>query len=54
MVSLAEIAREAGEAKTTVSRVLSHDSTLTISEETKAKIIAVAKTRGYQVEKENA
>lgn len=52
MATLLDIAQEAGVAKSTVSRVLRQDPTLSTSDETRAKIFAAAETLGYQIKQE--
>lgn len=52
MVTLLDIAQEAGVAKSTVSRVLRQDPTLSTSEETRERIFAAAQALGYQMKQE--
>lgn len=52
MATLLDIAREAGVAKSTVSRVLRKDPTLSTSDQTRAKIFAAAEALGYQIKQE--
>lgn len=52
MATLFDIAQEAGVAKSTVSRVLRQDPTLSTSDETRAKIFAAAEALGYQMKQE--
>lgn len=52
MATLIDIAREAGVAKSTVSRVLRLDPTLSTAEETREKIFAAAQALGYQMKEE--
>ena len=52
MATLLDIARKAGVTKSTVSRALREDPTLSISEETREKINRAAKELGYKVKKE--
>lgn len=49
MVTLLDIAQEVGVAKSTVSRVLRQDPTLSTSEETREKIFAAAQALGYKL-----
>lgn len=52
MATLLDIAREAGVAKSTVSRVLRRDPTLSTSDETREKIFAAANALGYEMKQE--
>lgn len=48
MTTIRDIAKNAKVSSSTVSRVLNKDSTLSVSEETKSKIIMIADELGYQ------
>ncbi|WP_252315256.1 LacI family DNA-binding transcriptional regulator [Sinobaca sp. H24] len=48
MATIRDIAKNAKVSSSTVSRVLNKDSTLSVSEETKSKIIMIADELGYQ------
>ena len=52
MATLLDIAQAAGVAKSTVSRVLRQDPTLSTSEETREKIFAAAHALGYHMKQE--
>lgn len=52
MATLLDIANAVGVAKSTVSRALREDPTLSIAEETKKKIFSAAQVLGYKVKKE--
>ena len=52
MATLLDIAREAGVAKSTVSRVLRKDPSLSTSDETREKIFAAARALGYEIKQE--
>lgn len=52
MATLLDIAREAGVAKSTVSRVLRKDPSLSTSDETREKIFAAARALGYEMKQE--
>src|SRR5687767_2358933 len=49
MITLKDIAKEAGVSTTTVSRILNgRDSGITIREDTRERVLAVAQTLGYR------
>lgn len=48
MATIKDIAREAGVSAATISRVLNNDLSLSVSEETRARIFAVAERLGYK------
>lgn len=52
MATLKEIAKKAEVSQSTVSRVLNHDSTILVSDETKAKIFEIAEELEYKTLKE--
>lgn len=52
MATLLDIANEVGVAKSTVSRALREDPTLSIGEETKTRIYDAARQFGYKIKKE--
>ncbi len=52
MTTMLDIANAVGVAKSTVSRALREDPTLSIGEETRRKIFSVAKEMGYKIKKE--
>lgn len=52
MATIQDIAMAVGVAKSTVSRALREDTTLSIKEETKAKIFETAQQMGYKVKRE--
>lgn len=52
MSTLADIAHEAGVSKSTVSRALREDSTLSITDETRERILEAARQLGYKIKEE--
>ncbi|MEF2292468.1 MULTISPECIES: LacI family DNA-binding transcriptional regulator [Virgibacillus] len=48
MVKLEDVAKKAGISKTTVSRVLNNDKTITVTDETREKILAAVEELGYK------
>ena len=52
MATLKEIAYKSGVSMSTVSRVLNHDSTIAVSDETKLKIFEIADELEYKTVKE--
>lgn len=48
MITLKDIADQAGVSQTTVSRVLNQDPTLNVTEETRSKVISIAASLGYK------
>lgn len=48
MVKLEDVAKKAGISKTTVSRVLNNDKTITVTDKTREKILAAVEELGYK------
>ncbi|MFH0349113.1 LacI family DNA-binding transcriptional regulator [Leuconostoc citreum] len=51
MVSIRDVARQAGLSPATVSRVLNQDDTLQVTEQTRQRVIEVANKLNYQLKK---
>ena len=54
MATIKDIAERTGFSTATVSRVLNHDETLNVQDETRMKIFDTARELQYQVRKEKA